>query len=67
MERPQEQSRRPRFEELPDVLTFKELMAYVPMGRDALYAALQVGQIRNVRKGQKYLIPRDAVREFLGL
>lgn len=55
----------PRFEDLPEVLTPKELMLYLRIGRDAVYSALQSQTIRNIRIGQKFVIPREALRDFL--
>jgi excisionase family DNA binding protein len=58
--------RQPRpFEELPEILTPQDLVDYLPIGRDAVYAALKSQTIPNVRLGQKYLIPRQGLREFL--
>jgi excisionase family DNA binding protein len=54
-----------RYDELPDVLTPKEAQAFLRLGRNATYAALQDGRIRSVRLGQKFLIPKAALREFL--
>ena len=54
-----------RYDELPDVLTPKEAQAFLRLGRNAIYAALQGGKIRSVRVGQKFLIPKAALREFL--
>lgn len=54
-----------RYDELPDVLTPKEVQAFLRLGRNATYAALQAGKIRSIRNGQKFLIPKGAVREFL--
>jgi excisionase family DNA binding protein len=54
------------FEELPDILTPKDLIKYLPIGRDAVYQALQSQVIPNVRIGQKFIIPKSALREFLG-
>lgn len=56
----------PRFAELPDILTPQHLMAYLPLGRDAIYSALKSQAIRNVRIGQKIIVPKGALREFLG-
>ena len=53
------------YDQLPDVLTPKEVQAFLRLGRNATYAALQSGRIRSVRHGQKFLIPKGAVREFL--
>jgi excisionase family DNA binding protein len=54
-----------RYDELPDVLTPKEVQAFLRLGRNAIYAALQDGRIRSVRHGQKFLVPKITVREFL--
>lgn len=54
-----------RYDDLPEVLTPKEVQAFLRLGRNAIYAALQDGKIRSVRVGQKFLIPKAAVREFL--
>jgi excisionase family DNA binding protein len=59
------QTRVARYEDLPDVLTPAEVQAFLPLGRNAIYTALQDGRIRSVRAGQKYLIPKTALREFL--
>jgi excisionase family DNA binding protein len=55
-----------RFAELPDLLTPRDLIAYLPIGRDAVYEALKAQIIRNVRIGQKFIIPEGALQEFLG-
>ena len=54
-----------RYDELPDVLTPREVQGFLRLGRNATYAALQDGRIRSVRLGQKFLIPKAALREFL--
>ncbi|MGB8909096.1 MAG: helix-turn-helix domain-containing protein [Candidatus Cybelea sp.] len=55
-----------RFAELPDVLTPRDLIAYLPIGRNAVYDALRTRAIKSVRVGQKLLITKAALREFLG-
>ena len=42
------------------------LLAYLPMGRNAVYNALKRQAIKNIRVGQKILITKAALREFLG-
>jgi excisionase family DNA binding protein len=54
------------FENLPELLTPKDLMEYLPIGRDGVYAALRSQAIRNVRVGQKFIVTKAALREFLG-
>ncbi|MGA7247028.1 MAG: helix-turn-helix domain-containing protein [Candidatus Cybelea sp.] len=51
---------------MPDVLTPRDLIAFLPMGRNAVYDALRTRAIKSVRVGQKLLITKAALREFLG-
>jgi len=44
----------------------QDLIKYLSIGRDSIYAALKSQAIRNVRLGQKFIIPKAALREFLG-
>lgn len=53
------------FDELPEIMTPAHLIAYLPLGRDAVYAALKSGAIRSVRVGQKFLVPKTALKEFI--
>jgi excisionase family DNA binding protein len=55
-----------RFSELPEILTPQNLIEYLPIGRDAIYAALKSQAIRSVRIGQKFIVTKEALREFLG-
>jgi hypothetical protein len=48
----------PSFAELPEILTPKHLIEYLPLGRDAIYDALKSQIIRNVRIGQSSLLRR---------
>jgi hypothetical protein len=56
----------PHFEDLPEILTPRNLIDYLPIGRDAVYAALKAQAIPNVRLGQKFMVTKAALREFLG-
>lgn len=53
--------------ELPDVLTPADLMEFLPLGRNAVYQAIKEQRIRSVRCGQKLLITKAALGDFLGL
>lgn len=59
--------RRPRLDELPDVLTAADVVAYLRgvFGRNAVYDLLNSQRIRNRRHGQKFLIPKTALRDFV--
>lgn len=54
-----------RYDKLPDVLTPKEAQVFLRLGRNATYELLKNGAIRNIRLGQKFLIPKEALRDFL--
>ncbi len=54
------------FAALPDVLTPSDLIAFLPIGRNAVYEALKRQAIKNIRIGQRFLITKAALREFLG-
>ncbi|MGA7094925.1 MAG: helix-turn-helix domain-containing protein [Candidatus Cybelea sp.] len=53
------------FDDLPDVLTPAEVQSFLRLGRNATYDLLKNGTLRSVRLGQRYLVPRQALREFL--
>ncbi|WP_374713758.1 helix-turn-helix domain-containing protein [Symbiobacterium terraclitae] len=50
MPKPKQQSKpsRPRLEDLPDVLTVNDLMAFLNRGRNSVYRLLRSGQIRAI-------------------
>ncbi len=50
------------FEKYPDIVTVDNLM---DIGKAAAYSLLQSNQIRHVRIGKKYIIPKQAILEFL--
>jgi excisionase family DNA binding protein len=54
------------FTELSEILTPRDIMECLNLGRDGVYAALRSQAIRNVRVGQKFIITKAALREFLG-
>ncbi len=56
-----------QLDELPEVLTAAEVVAYLRgiFGRNAVYDLLNSQRIRNRRVGQKFLIPRCALRDFI--
>lgn len=55
------------FDDLPDILTPRHLMKFLPIGRNAVYNLLKANRIPSVRVGQKFLVTKTALREFLGL
>ncbi len=56
-----------RLEELPEVLTAADVVIFLQgiFGRNAVYELLKTKAIRNRRHGQKFLIPKTALRDFV--
>mgnify|MGYP005755879815 CR=1 FL=1 len=53
-------------EQLPLVLRIDELMPVLKIGRNAAYALVRSGQIKALRIGNSYRIPRSELLRFLG-
>lgn len=49
----------------PDLMTVKEIQNILHIGRSKAYAMLQNGEIKSIRAGVKYLIPKPYLIEFL--
>lgn len=52
-------------EELPLALRVEDLMSVLNIGRNTAYELLRSGQIRSVKVGAQFRIPREAVAEYL--
>lgn len=52
-------------QDVPLVLCIEDLMAVLNIGRNTAYELVRSGQIRSIKVGKNYRIPRDAVEEFL--
>lgn len=52
-------------QDVPLVLCIEDLMAVLCIGRNTAYELVRSGQIRSIKVGKNYRIPRDAVEEFL--
>jgi excisionase family DNA binding protein len=53
------------FEQYPDVVNVKELQEMLGVGRNAVYSLLRDKEIRAVRYGARYIIPKLSVIEYL--
>lgn len=53
------------FEEYPSVVTVPELCKMLRIGYNKAYELLGTGQIRHVRVGHRYLIPKDYLIAYL--
>ena len=53
------------FENLPLVLYVKDIAEILSISQNTAYALVRSGQIRSVRTGRTYRIPKDALIEYL--
>ena len=53
------------FKNLPLVLHVKDLAKVLSISQNTAYALVRSGQIRSIRTGRTYRIPKDAVIEYL--
>ena len=53
------------FDNLPLVLRVKDLAEILSISQNMAYALVRSGQIRSIRTGRTYRIPKDAVIEYL--
>lgn len=53
------------FEEYPDILSASEASEALHVGENALYRLLNSGKLKAYKNGRNWLIPRDAVRDFV--
>ena len=53
------------FENLPLVLHVKDLAKVLSISQNTAYALVRSGQIRSIRTGRTYRIPKYAVIEYL--
>lgn len=52
-------------ENLPKVLNVKDLAEILSVSQNTAYNLVRSGQVRSIRIGRTYRIPREAVDEFL--
>ena len=53
------------FADLPLVLHVKDIAEILSVSQNTAYALVRSGQIRSIRTGRTYRIPKDAVIEYL--
>ena len=51
--------------ELPLVLRVEDLAQMLSIGRNTAYALVRSGEIRSIRIGKSYRIPKEAIEEYL--
>ena len=53
------------FNKYPDVLEVEEVQEMLRIGRNAIYNLLKNRDIKSLRVGKKYIIPKTSVINFL--
>ena len=51
--------------ELPLVLRVEDLTQMLSIGRNTAYALVRSGEIRSIRIGKSYRIPKEAIEEYI--
>lgn len=52
-------------DQYPDVLTVRQVMEILQLGRDNTYALIRCGKIPSVRVGRQFRVSKFAVLQFL--
>lgn len=52
-------------QDLPLVLKVKDLMDLLAVSHNTAYELVRSGQIKSIRVGKTYRIPKDAIEEYL--
>ena len=52
------------FSEYGDIVTVEEVMKMLQIGRVSVYQMLRSGEIRSLKVGKKYVIPKKSVIEL---
>jgi len=55
----------PMFSEYPDVITVEQLMEILHIGKNAAYSLLKSGEIRTIRIGRRYIIPKQSIITYI--
>lgn len=53
------------FKEFPDVITVDDLQKMLNIGRNSAYEILKSGVIKTIKVGEKYIIPKQSVINFI--
>ena len=53
------------FEDYPDILSPEEAAEALRIGENAIYELLNHGKLTAYKNGRNWLIPRDALREYV--
>ena len=53
------------FDSYPDVVSVEEIRQMLRIGKNAVYTLLKDGEIKSIKVGKRYIVPKKYVTEFL--
>ena len=53
------------FESYSDIVSVNDIMCMLGIGKSSVYGLLKSNQIKHVRVGRKYIIPKQSVIDFI--
>jgi excisionase family DNA binding protein len=53
------------FRDYPDIVSIQDICSMLNLGRNSVYRLLKDDEIRHVRVGKKYVIPKDSITAFV--
>ena len=53
------------FTEYDEILSIEDVMEILHIGKNSVYSLLKSNEIRNVRVGKRYIVPKQSVINFI--
>ena len=53
------------FTEYDEILSIEEVMEILHIGKNSVYSLLKSNEIRNIRVGKRYIVPKQSVINFI--
>lgn len=52
-------------QEYSDIMTIEDLIEYLKLGRSKVYSLVTSGEIRGMKFGKNWRIPKESVKEYI--
>lgn len=53
------------FTEYDEILSIEDVMEILHIGKNSVYSLLKSNEIRNIRVGKRYIVPKQSVISFI--
>lgn len=53
------------FAEYDEILSIEDVMEILHIGKNSVYSLLKSNEIRNIRVGKRYIVPKQSVINFI--